>query len=190
MKTDLTPTFCPSSQKDWREWLRKNHKSRQSVWLVLYKKKTGIPSVNWSDAVDQALCFGWIDGKRLPLSEEKFMQSFSKRKPKGTWSNINKEKVERLIQKRLMTKAGREAIEVSRQNGSWDLLNSAEALEIPNDLEAAFKLEPGLKRSFSALPRSKQKFLLMKLTLSKRPETRKTRVAEIVASCRQVVENG
>lgn len=89
-----------------------------------------------------------------------------------------------------MTKAGREAIEVSRQNGSWDLLNSAEALEIPNDLEAAFKQEPGLKRSFSALPRSKQKFVLMKLTLSKRPETRKTRVAEIVASCRQVVENG
>ncbi len=183
MKTDSTPTFCPSSQKEWRQWLQKNHKSSQAVWLILYKKKTGIPSINWSDAVDQALCFGWIDGKRLPLSDETFMQSFSKRKPKSTWSKINKEKVERLIQQRLMTKAGHEAIALAKQNGSWDILNEVETLTIPPDLEEAFKNASGSKDNFLLLPKSMQKVLLMKLAFAKRQQTRTARIAEIVASC-------
>jgi uncharacterized protein YdeI (YjbR/CyaY-like superfamily) len=117
MKNETIETFCPTSHKDWRQWLRKNHKTKESVWLILYKKKANMPSIDWDDAVEQALCFGWIDGKRLSVSDEQFKQFFSKRKAKGTWSKINKERVERLIQQRLMTKAGHEAIEVSKKNG-------------------------------------------------------------------------
>ena len=185
MKSESIPTFCPKSQKDWRAWLRKNHKSSQSVWLILYKKSANTPTVNWSDAVDQALCFGWIDGKRLSMSDEKFMQFFSKRKPKSTWSKINKEKVERLIQKRLMTKAGYEAIELSKQNGSWNVLDDVEDLKIPKDLEDAFKSNAGTKKVFLSTSPSIKKLLLTKLMFAKRPETRKTRIAEIIALSRQ-----
>src|SRR4051812_37272435 len=89
-------TFCPTSRTSWRKWLQKNHRSRKSVWLVCYKKKSNKPTVVWSDAVDEALCFGWIDSKRITLDEDRFMQFFSQRKVNGTWSKVNKEKIELL----------------------------------------------------------------------------------------------
>lgn len=180
-QTDTTPTFCPANHKEWRDWLKRNHKSNRAVWLIFYKKKTNIPSIEWSDAVDQALCFGWIDGKRLSLSDEQFKQLFTKRKPKSTWSRINKAKVERLIESRQMTKAGLEAIEVSKKNGSWNILDDAEDFRVPKDLAAAFKKKSGARKSFSALSPSVRKFLLMKLTFAKRPETREARINEIMA---------
>lgn len=181
MQPDSAETFCPSSRKEWRQWLRKNHKLKPSVWLILYKKKTNIPSLEWSDGVDEALCFGWIDGKRVSVSEEKFMQFFSKRKAKSMWSKINKEKVKRLIEQKLMTKAGYEAIAVAKQNGSWSVMDDVEKLKIPKDLEGAFKKNAGSKKNFMLLPRSTQKLLLMKLKLAKRVETREARIKEIIA---------
>ncbi|RAW02105.1 YdeI/OmpD-associated family protein [Pseudochryseolinea flava] len=172
-------TFCPTSQKEWRQWLRKNHKSSESVWLVLHKKKTGIPTITWAEAVNEALCFGWIDGKRLSLPDDKFKQFFCKRKPKSTWSKINKEKVDVLIKQRMMTKAGYDAIEVSKSNGAWNILDSVEALAIPKDLEVAFKKNPGAKKIFLSLSKSAKKLLLAKLMFAKRPETRQVRIREI-----------
>lgn len=181
MQNTKTQTFCPANHQEWRQWLRKNHKSEQAVWLVLYKKKANVSSINWDDAVEQALCFGWIDGKRLSVSDDQFKQFFSKRKPKGTWSKINKERVERLIQQRKMTKAGHEAIEMSKQNGSWTILDDVEKLIIPKDLDQAFKKTPGAKDKFLSLARSTKKLLLMKLTFAKLPKTRTARIADIIA---------
>ena len=93
--------YCPKSQTEWRQWLEKNHQSKQSVWLIYYTKKSTIPSLSWSEAVDEALCFGWIDSTRKTIDEFSFMQFFSKRKPKSNWSKINKEKVANLIEQGL-----------------------------------------------------------------------------------------
>ena len=172
-------TFCPTSRHDWREWLKENHSSKQSVWLVYYKKKSNIPSVTYTDAVDEALCFGWIDSTRKSLDSETFMQFFCKRKPNSVWSKVNKGKVHRLIDEGLMTQAGYESIETAKQNGSWTILDDVEELIIPPDLETAFKTQTGSKEYFLSLSRSGRKSILQWLVLAKRPETRQNRINEI-----------
>lgn len=172
-------TICPTSQKDWREWLKENHSSKQSVWLVQYKKKSNIPTVAWSDAVDEALCFGWIDSTRKSLDHETFIQFFSKRKPNSVWSKINKAKVERLIAEGLMTEAGHQSIERAKQNGSWIILDEVEELKISEDLEEEFKSKPGSMEYFLSLSKSVRKSILQWLVLAKRPETRQKRITEI-----------
>ncbi|MEO8770418.1 MAG: YdeI/OmpD-associated family protein [Ferruginibacter sp.] len=180
MNSEEIETFSPPSQLSWRQWLKKNHTSKQSVWLLLYKKQSGKPTITWSVAVDEALCFGWVDSKRKPIDEEKFIQFFSKRKSKGTWSKINKEKVLRLVEEGLMTKAGHECIEAAKQNGSWKILDEVEELKIPADLKKAFKTKKGSIDFFLSLSKSVRKTILLWLVLAKREETRQKRINEIV----------
>ncbi|MES2848676.1 MAG: YdeI/OmpD-associated family protein [Bacteroidota bacterium] len=180
MQKKQTVTFCPASSKQWKQWLKDNHQTTQSVWLILYKQSSGKPVISWSDAVDEALCFGWIDSTRRPVDDEKFVQFFCKRKPAGTWSKINKEKVEKLIAAKRMTKAGLQSIETAKQNGSWTILDAVEALTIPKDLEKAFKTNKGSKKYFMGLSKSVKKMMLQWLVLAKQPATRQKRMTEIV----------
>jgi len=173
-------TFYPKDRQEWREWLQSNHDKKQSVWLIYYKKKSKIPTVTYSEAVDEALCFGWIDSKAKPLDEEKFMQFFSRRKENSVWSKVNKEKIERLTKEGLMTKAGYEIIETAKQNGSWTILDEAEALIIPDDLEKEFQKRNNAKEYFLSLSRSDKRNILQWLVLAKRQETREKRINEIV----------
>jgi uncharacterized protein YdeI (YjbR/CyaY-like superfamily) len=172
-------TFYPKSRNEWREWLQDNHDKKQSIWLIYFKKKSNIPTVSYSDAVDEALCFGWIDSKSKPVDEEKFMQFFSKRKANSVWSKINKEKIDRLTKEGLMTKAGFEIIETAKQNGYWTILDDAEALIIPADLEEEFQRRQNAKEYFMSLSRSDKRNILQWLTLAKRQETRQKRITEI-----------
>jgi uncharacterized protein YdeI (YjbR/CyaY-like superfamily) len=172
-------TISPKNRQEWREWLQENHDKKQSVWLIFYKKKSNILTVTYSEAVDEALCFGWIDSKAKPLDEEKFMQFFSRRKAKSVWSRINKEKIERLIHEGLMTTAGYHIIEIAKQNGSWTILDEAEALTIPGDLDEAFQNRPNAKNYFSSLSRSDKRNILQWLVLAKKQETRQKRISEI-----------
>ena len=172
--------FYPKSRQEWREWLQDNHDKKQSVWLIYYKKKSNIPTVIYSEAVDEALCFGWIDSKSKPIDEHKFMQFFSRRKPNSVWSRVNKEKIERLTNEGLMTKAGYEIIEIAKQNGSWTILDEAEALVIPDDLDKDFQKRKNAKEYFLSLSRSDKRNILQWLVLAKRQETREKRIAEIV----------
>ena len=181
LKKDIE-VFCPENQKAWRQWLIENHKFKESVWLVQYKKKSGLPALSWSDAVDEALCFGWIDSKRISVDENKFMQLFTKRKPKGTWSKVNKEKINQLIDQGLMTQAGLDSIERAKLNGSWTILDQVEELIIPPDLENEFKANKGSKEFFLSLSKSVRKVILSWVTLAKREETRQKRIIEI-AEC-------
>ena len=174
-------TICPASREEWRQWLQEHHETSQSVWFVYYKKAAGKPSIPWSDAVDEALCFGWVDSIRKPLDAERFIQFFGKRKPKSTWSKINKEKVKRLIAEGKMMPAGYASIEVAKKNGSWTILDEVEELIIPDDLEAAFAERPGSKDHFMSLSKSARKVLLSGLVFAKRPETRQKRIDEIVS---------
>lgn len=172
-------TCCPASREEWRKWLEENHTSSNSVWLIYHKKNSGIPSLPWSDAVDEALCFGWIDSVRKPLDDKRFRQLFSRRKPKSIWSRVNKEKVERLIQEGLMMAAGYKSIEIARQNGSWSLMDEVEDLLVPPDLMSAFQLYPGSAAFYETRSKSVKKQILARLVLAKRPETRQKRVTEI-----------
>ena len=174
-------SFYPKSRREWREWLEKNHIGKQSIWLIYYKKKSKVSTVSYNEAVDEALCFGWIDSKAKPLDDERYMQFFSKRKNNSVWSKINKDKVERLVKEGLMAKAGFEIIEKAKQNGSWTILDEAEALIIPQDLEDNFKMNPDAKKYFVRLSRSDKRNILQWLVLAKRPKTRQMRITEIIS---------
>ncbi|SDE94761.1 YdeI/OmpD-associated family protein [Chitinophaga filiformis] len=180
MQDKAITTFCPANRQQWRQWLQKHHSTQQSIWLVYYKKKANTATITWSDAVDEALCFGWIDSTARPLDDEKFMQFFTRRKANSVWSKINKGKVQRLIEEGLMTQAGYESIEVAKRNGSWSILDDVEELKIPKDLEKAFRSHAGAKAYFVGLSKSVKKSILQWLVLAKRPETRQKRIAEIV----------
>jgi uncharacterized protein YdeI (YjbR/CyaY-like superfamily) len=179
MQTNETPTYCPASRQEWRLWLSENHDTGQSIWLIQHKKQSGKPTISWSESVDEALCFGWIDSIRKSVDDDTFMQFFCKRKPNSAWSKINKEKVERLMAEGLMAQAGMDCIETARKNGSWSVLDEVEELTIPEDLETAFKSQPGSMDYFSGLSKSVKKIMLQWVAFAKRPETRQNRINEI-----------
>lgn len=172
-------TVYITSGKEWRDWLQQNHHLEQGVWLLCYNAKSGNTVVPWSDLVDEALCFGWIDSTRKTVDHHSFVQLFSKRKKQSTWSAVNKEKVQKLIEQGRMTKAGYECIEMAKQNGSWILLDEVEQLVIPDDLAGAFHDYEGSKAYFLSLSRSVRKMLLQWIVLAKRPETRAKRIHEV-----------
>ncbi|WP_336834742.1 YdeI/OmpD-associated family protein [Sphingobacterium siyangense] len=170
-----------NTKEEWRFWLENNHHIAQSIWVICNTKKSNLPVVNWTELVDEALCFGWIDSTRRPIDAYSFMQLFSRRKPNSTWSKINKEKVKKLIDANLMTPAGHEVIKIAQENGSWSILDSVEELIIPEDLDETFQYYAGSKDYFLGLSKSVKKMMLQWIVLAKRPDTRKKRIDEIVA---------
>jgi uncharacterized protein YdeI (YjbR/CyaY-like superfamily) len=176
--------FTPDSRAAWREWLAAHHRDSIGVWLVSWKKRTGKPTVAYEEAVEEALCFGWIDGRLRPLDDDRSMQWFSPRRSKSTWARSNKERVARLEAAGLMAAAGLEAAERARANGSWNSLDEIDALVMPADLAAALDAWPGAREHFDAATASARRMALAWVTQVKRPETRAahvTRVADVAA---------
>src|SRR5690606_5744678 len=153
-----------------------------AVWLVFHTKSSGKSSISWSEAVDVALCFGWIDSKKIKIDEESSHQFFSKRKPNSTWSKINKEKVRQLMEKGLMAQAGLDSVEIAKRNGSWTIIDEVEELIIHDDLKEAFKKHKGSEDYFLSLSKTTRKMMLKWVVLAKRPETRQKRIDEITKS--------
>lgn len=180
MATKEHKSICPQSTTEWRNWLEENHKTEEGVWLIYYKKSTQKPTLSWSEAVDEALCFGWIDSVKKPIDTEKFMQFFSKRKANSMWSKINKDKVKQLTKEQKMTKAGFEIIEKAKQNGMWTLLDEVEKLIIPKDLQQAFDETPLALSYFLNLNKTEKKGILTWVVMAKKQETRQKRISEIV----------
>lgn len=172
--------FCPSNKQDWRKWLELNHKKENAIWLIFYKKKSPNYNLSWSDSVDEALCFGWIDSTKRTIDAERYKQYFCKRKPKSNWSKVNKDKVKTLIDQKLMTNEGYKSIETAKENGSWTILDEVEALVIPEDLKIEFTNYKGSSEYFSSLSNSAKKILLYWIVSAKRKETRQKRILEIV----------
>ena len=175
---DGRPIVHPKSRKGWRLWLSRNHGRSQGVWLAAYRKETGKPRVEYEEAVEEALAFGWIDSKSVRLDDERSLIWMCPRKPASGWSRSNKERVERLERDGLMTDAGRAAIEAAKRNGSWSLLDSVEALEEPDDLAAALNASPAARANFDAFPPSARKVILTWIATAKREETRRKRIEE------------
>ncbi len=185
MPRQETAIFYPTTVDEWRAWLAENHRTHDAVWLVFHKKKSGIPSLTWSESVDMALCFGWIDSKKIKVDDTTSHQFFSKRKARSTWSKINKDKVQQLIDSGLMTEAGYQSIAIAQQNGSWTILDEVDAMIIPEDLEAMFASHPGSKDYYLSLSNSKKKLILYWIIFAKRPETRLKRITEVVTLASQ-----
>ncbi len=175
----------PKNASEWSEWLKENHENLESVWVVMYKKKAPNPSMTWSEAVDEALCYGWIDSVKKSQDEFSYLHYYSKRKAKSTWSRINKDKVEVLIGSGKMRDAGMKCIDIAKKNGSWSILDSVDALIVPEDLKLAFDQHPKSEDYYGSLSKSDRKILLYWVISAKRPETRQKRVLEIAKNASQ-----
>ena len=171
--------YCPKDKKDWRRWLELNHLKKDAVWLIFHKKGTANFNLSWSESVDEALCFGWIDSTKRTIDRETYKQYFSKRKAKSNWSRLNKNKVKTLIDQKLMSEEGYKSIEIAKENGSWTILDEVEELIIPDDLKEEFANYNGAKAYFDRLNKSDKKGLLYWIVSAKRKETRRKRIIEI-----------
>jgi uncharacterized protein YdeI (YjbR/CyaY-like superfamily) len=174
----------PLSRKEWRQWLAKNHTTSPGIWFIYFKKETGKPRVSYDEAVEEALCFGWIDSLPRKLDAERTMLKFTPRKPKSVWSKLNKTRVEQLIKNKQMMPAGLATIEIAKQNGSWHTLTAsdtaAEKNELPVDLEKAFSKNKKAKENFLQFSFSIRKQFLYWIDSAKRPETRQARLQQTV----------
>jgi uncharacterized protein YdeI (YjbR/CyaY-like superfamily) len=168
------------SRKAWRQWLVKNHKKEKFVWLIIFHKGSSTKSVYYAEAVEEALCFGWIDSKPNKRDEESFYLSFAKRSPKSKWSKINRERVEKLTQQGLITSAGQELIDLAKASGTWEALTIIDNETMPEDLQKKFDRNKTAFKNFKAFPPSSRKIILHWISEAKRPETRKTRIDETV----------
>lgn len=166
------------SSAEWRAWLARNHAREEGVWLVRFKKHCGAKYVSTEDAIDEALCFGWIDSLPRKLDEERTMLWFAPRKPGSNWSKRNKERVAALIADGRMTAAGMAKVEAAKQDGTWNALDAVEALEIPPELATEFARYATARQNFEAFPRSARRGILEWIMNAWRPETRAKRIAE------------
>ena len=180
-REDGVPTFHAKSAAAWREWLAANHATRQSVWLIIYKKESNTPSVHYPEAVDEALCFGWVDSKPNKRDAESYFQYFSKRNPNSNWSGVNKRKIEKLLREKRLAPAGLEMVGIAKRTGTWDALNDVENGVVPEDLQRAFAKYPDAAKYFDAFPKSTKRGILEWILNAKRPETRRKRVEQTAA---------
>jgi uncharacterized protein YdeI (YjbR/CyaY-like superfamily) len=168
-----------TSRGEWRGWLAANHADSPGIWLVTYKKAAGPERyVAYEEIVLEALAFGWIDGQARAVDDERSAQLLTPRKPKSGWSRPNKRRVEQLEAEGLMTDAGRRAIDIAKENGSWSALDDAENLIEPDELRAALDANPDARRHWDRFPPSARKAILAWISTAKKPETRERRVAE------------
>jgi uncharacterized protein YdeI (YjbR/CyaY-like superfamily) len=173
-------TYYAKDRNAWRKWLDKNHAKSPGVWLIYYKKSSGTPRVEYNDAVEEALCFGWIDSTIRPIDDKKYMQRFTPRKPKSGWSGLNKQRINRMIEQVLMAPAGLEKIEIAKKDGSWESFDHIDAIQLPDDFAKALAKNKKAKSNFQNFPQFARKQFLYWINSSKRPETRKQRIQLLV----------
>lgn len=172
--------YYAKDRATWRRWLKANHLKEQCVWLVLYKKNSKKVSVGYEEAVEEGLCFGWIDSTANKRDSESFILYFASRKRGSVWSKINKERISRMIAQGLMEREGLRKIEEAKKDGSWTFLDAIEELEMPPLLRKAFSKKKAALRNFEAFPPSVKKGIFYWIVSAKRDETRDTRIKETV----------
>lgn len=167
--------FEPATVEEWRAWLRQNGRTERSVWVIVHRGGQGI---NLAEAVEHALCFGWIDSKTLRRDDTSTYQTFTPRNPRSTWSQVNRDRVEKLLAAGLMEAPGQELIDLARRTGTWDCLAEAQNGVIPADLQAELDRSEEAAKNFAAFPPSSKRRILEWIALAKRPETRHRRITE------------
>jgi uncharacterized protein YdeI (YjbR/CyaY-like superfamily) len=175
-----TPTFYAPSAAIWRDWLAEHHATSNSVFLIIYKKDSGVASVNYSEALDEALCFGWIDSKINKRDQQSFYQYFAKRNPKSNWSKINKQRIEQLERQGKLQPAGIEVIEQAKRTGTWDALNEVDQAVIPDDMLVMMQDYPDSRENFDRFAFSIRRATLEWILNAKTPVTRENRIRTTV----------
>lgn len=179
---DGLPTIFFQSAADWEQWLDANHEGARGVWIKVAKKDSGIASVTTAEALEAALCFGWIDSRREALDDDYFLQRYTPRQPRGRWSRINREKVERLIAEGRMRPAGLAEIERAKAEGRWHAAyDGARVATVPDDLRRELDARPAAKAFFDRLSSQNRYAILYRLQDAKKPETRARRLAKFIA---------
>lgn len=174
------PKVQPRSRRQWRAWLQKNHDRSSGILLVFAKKHTGEPTVTYNEAVEEALCYGWVDSTKYPLDANFYMHVFTPRTSKSIWSALNRERAARMIEQKLMTAAGLKAIDVAKHSGAWTGRAAAETLTVPPELQKALNANAAAKNGWLALTPAQRKMFLYYVHDAKRAETRAARVASVI----------
>lgn len=176
---DDAPLVPVDDRATWRAWLEANHATATGAWLVTWRARSGRVGLDYEAAVEEALCFGWVDSTAGTVDDERGKLYFAPRKVRSPWAATNKARVARLLAAGRMAPAGLAAIDRAKANGSWTILDSVERLEVPDDLAAALGSRPPAAVNFAAFPPSARKMLLGWVALAVRPETRASRVTTI-----------
>lgn len=172
--------FC-KNRDEWREWLNKNHLTLNEIWLIYYKKHTKKPTIIYNEAVEEALCFGWIDSIVKRIDEETYMQKYTPRKKNSIWSLLNTKRVEKMISEGKMTKAGFDQIDIAKKNGQWEkAYSSQKAAIMPKELEDALKENKVAWKNFNSFAKSYQNTYIAWVTTAKRQDTIQKRIRVVV----------
>jgi uncharacterized protein YdeI (YjbR/CyaY-like superfamily) len=171
----------PATREQWREWLDAHAASAAEVWLVIPHARSGRPGISHREAIEEALCFGWIDSLARRHDDSSWRQRFSPRRPAAAWSNVNRELVEQLTAEGRMTPAGQAAVDLAKRTGTWSVLADAQNGVVPDDLRAALDADPAAAAGFAALSPSARRAALESIARAVRPQTRRRRIAATVA---------
>lgn len=180
MAKETRNEFYAQDRTVWRKWLAKNHATEKNVWLIIHHKKSKTPSVYYDEAVEEALCYGWIDSKPNKRDAESYWLFFAERKPKGVWSKLNKQRIEKLILEGQMTPAGIKKIEQAKQDGSWSVLDAIEELVMPKALVKSFSKNKKALANFEAFPPGVKKGIYQWIISAKTEATLIKRAEETV----------
>jgi uncharacterized protein YdeI (YjbR/CyaY-like superfamily) len=175
------PIYHPANLAAWRAWLATNCDTVRGVWVASWRKASGRDPVAYEDLVEEAICFGWIDSTVNILDDARGLQLMTPRKPRSGWTRLNRQRVATLEAEGRMTDAGRRAVEVAKSNGSWTIYDSVEDLLEPDDLSDALEAYPAARTAWAAFPPSTRKQMLWWVVSSRTPQTRRSRIAKIVA---------
>ena len=177
---ELAPTLFKSA-KAFEAWLKKNHATSEGLWLKIAKRGSNEPSVTYPEAVEIALCWGWIDGQKKSLDDQHYLQRFTPRRARSVWSRINVNKVQALIEAGRMQAPGQAQIEAAKADGRWArAYDSARTSTVPEDLQAALEAEPAAKTFFASINASNRYAILWRIQTAARAETRARRIAQLV----------
>jgi uncharacterized protein YdeI (YjbR/CyaY-like superfamily) len=176
---DDAPQVHADDRATWRAWLEAHHATAKGAWLVTWRPRSGRVGLHYEAAIEEALCFGWVDSTGGRVDDDRGKLYFAPRKPRSGWAATNKARVERLIADGRMAPAGLAAVERARANGSWEVLDSVERLEIPGDLATALEAHPLAAANFAGFPPSARKQLLGWIAFAMRPETRAARIRQV-----------
>ncbi len=168
------------SPKDLGRWLKENHNSESELWVKIFKKKTGIPSVDWDDVVIEVLCWGWIDGIKKSIDDQAYLQRITPRKARSNWSKRNRAHVERLIDEGRMMASGLAHVRAAQADGRWENAYAVSEMQVPADFLAALEQQPKVKQFFETLNKSSRAVIAHGLTSAKKPETRARRFAKFM----------
>ena len=179
------PLLPFASQREWEDWLETHHETSRGLWLKIAKQDSGVASVSYSDALDSAICYGWIDGQKGAVDDRFWRQRFGPRGPRSKWSVNNRERAQRLEREGRLREAGRREAALARQDGRWDAAYAGQRqATVPEDLQRALEADPEALAFFQTLTAANRYAILYRVQDARRPDTRARRIEQYVAMCR------